>query len=306
MSGRLRLADLGGVVVGLEGPRRWARGVAGQFGIPLPGRLPAPELRIGAGAAPPPPAHPPDLVDGDGRRMWWAGDDFWGQSGTVLVHASRSGSITLPPDDVRGDLRAFLQYALAWCIAGPGRALLHGGAVGRSGATLLVIGRSGQGKSTTALAALHHGWDLIAEDLAVVRAGDGLDVQGLARDLMVPADLLAGTGISGRPMGDRRDRAWIPRRHQTAPAVPLAGVIVSEHGDGAGHLRPVAAPDRAAALLNGLAMPAAPPVLQLHVPMMAKLAELPMWRLGHAADPADRLAEAAGRLDEAIAQVAGS
>lgn len=51
-----------------------------------------------------------------------------------------------------------------------GRRVLHAGAVARDGRAVLIVGRSGWGKTTQTLALVQRGWRLLSDDFAVVRA----------------------------------------------------------------------------------------------------------------------------------------
>ncbi len=59
-----------------------------------------------------------------------------------------------------------------------GEIALHGAAIAKNGRALLLLGRSGDGKSTLAHALVHdHGWELLADDaIALADAAGGYDV----------------------------------------------------------------------------------------------------------------------------------
>lgn len=61
-----------------------------------------------------------------------------------------------------------LRTQLHWCMEASGRQLLHAAAVGTEDGGLLLTGRGGIGKSSTALAGLLHGMDFAGDDYVVV------------------------------------------------------------------------------------------------------------------------------------------
>ncbi len=74
------------------------------------------------------------------------------------------------------DRAAPLRNALHFALAGPHRQLLHGAVVGVDGRGALLAGPGGSGKSTTTLAAIHAGMQVVGDDYAAVEL-DGRRVQ---------------------------------------------------------------------------------------------------------------------------------
>jgi hypothetical protein len=64
-----------------------------------------------------------------------------------------------------------LRTILHWWMAGHGRQLLHSAAVALSPGGVLITGKSGSGKSTTALSCLEAGYEYIGDDYVIVRGG---------------------------------------------------------------------------------------------------------------------------------------
>lgn len=70
----------------------------------------------------------------------------------------------------RFDAAEPIRDILAWWMRASGRQLMHAGAVGCAQGGVLLIGRSGAGKSNTALTCLHDGLGYAADDFCVVAA----------------------------------------------------------------------------------------------------------------------------------------
>ncbi|HEX4108548.1 MAG TPA: hypothetical protein VHX88_10460 [Solirubrobacteraceae bacterium] len=64
-----------------------------------------------------------------------------------------------------------LRPALFWALAGPGRGLVHAGAVGDERGAVLLAGPGGSGKTTVALAAAADGMRYVADDYLLIEAG---------------------------------------------------------------------------------------------------------------------------------------
>ncbi len=63
-----------------------------------------------------------------------------------------------------------LRTLFHWVLSEHGLQLVHAAAVAHNGRALLLVGKGGSGKSTTALTALEHGLDFLGDDYVVVRA----------------------------------------------------------------------------------------------------------------------------------------
>ena len=63
-----------------------------------------------------------------------------------------------------------LLHLIQWMAPAVGKQLVHAAAIGRGDDALLLVGRGGAGKSTTALACLHGGMDYLADDYCLVGA----------------------------------------------------------------------------------------------------------------------------------------
>jgi hypothetical protein len=128
------------------------------------------------GTTTPVPPAPGTLAAGfrgrSGERFVWleAGrlDALDTTRGEALVWLESAGR--LPAYEVAAPLRSIL----ARWAAGRGLRLLHAGAVGREDGCLLVVGRSGAGKSTTALSCLGSELSYLSDDYCLVRADEPL------------------------------------------------------------------------------------------------------------------------------------
>jgi hypothetical protein len=96
--------------------------------------------------------------------------DHWACSLTVLDLDRRGGVFWLPdaaslPDSAHA---APLQALLNWWLPARGRAVVHGSAVSTEAGAVLLLGASGAGKSTTALACVDAGFGYLGDDLCAV------------------------------------------------------------------------------------------------------------------------------------------
>lgn len=175
----------------------------------------------------------------------------------------RQASIALLPDAQPHTVHYFLPAILSDGLIAAGHCLMHAACLERvSGAcrrTVLLVAKSGTGKSTTALAMTGAGWRLMGDDIAVVtRTTDGLQAWGfprfcnvrrptlgllpwLAELPLVPTTVPETFALPLDELGTRVCQG-IP-----APA-PAAAVVCLEPPNPVGHR--LASLDRAAALLH--------------------------------------------------------
>ena len=98
-----------------------------------------------------------------------------GESGSLIMFdaMSRQGVYWIRQADnvPYYETGAPLLSAMHWWLASNGCQLVHAGAVGNDGGGVLLVGRGGSGKSTTALACLSGGLDFAADDYCALATG---------------------------------------------------------------------------------------------------------------------------------------
>ena len=149
------------------------------------------------------------------------------------AHAtSDSAWIGGPTHDLDRVFRQLFHFTVTHLLAHHQRYVLHAaGLVAGDGNAYLVVGGTGQGKSTLALAAIASEWGLLADDLVVIRRREGgLEASGIARSVAVPGDLGAVLPAPAPPIpGDQRGRWDLGVDRLTRGWFPVAGVIVVGH-----------------------------------------------------------------------------
>lgn len=124
-----------------------------------------------------------------------------------------------------------LDQAIPHWLAHRGELIVHASAVAMDGGCILLIGRSGQGKSTLALALAKHGATHLADDAVLLRAEENgvscLPSYGGARlwqDSLAHVQLAGMQETLGIPT--RSKHRYRPTRHRPARAWPLLGALV--------------------------------------------------------------------------------
>jgi hypothetical protein len=103
-----------------------------------------------------------------------------------------------------------LRALLGWVLAGPGRHMVHAGAVGVEGRGVLLAGPGGAGKSTLAASCVEAGMDYVGDDYVLLRSGDparAYAVYGTAKLNPRSLEIVPGLG-PGRAYADE-DKAVI-------------------------------------------------------------------------------------------------
>lgn len=232
--------------------------------------------------------------------LWIGLHDAWARFEPGVLDIG--GPLDSPRDvDVLDDL---LQFAIAVGVARPDRLMVHAAVLARGDDALLVVGRSGRGKSTLAAAALLGGWELLGDDLAVIDTTT-FAVQAVRRPPMVPLEIadrhgLAGDRVGEEPRGRRRVRLDVDRLARGRRR--LVGLVAVDHGTD-GHVEFLGTGDLEV-LDDALAVPPFRSVIRRHLAAGAALVTLPAVLLAHAADVDDRVRRAQVLLDEAWTQLA--
>ncbi len=267
-----------------------------------------PRVRLSATvAAPSVPSSPPDLSTSE--------FDTWrpGLGEMVLRHRSgltaRATNTTI---EVGGDaahfdanFRRVCLSALAHLLAQHDRFVVHGAAIATGGRAVLVLGGTGAGKSTLALCALLANWEVLADDLVVLRSSDsGPIMGGVPRPLAVPSDVLDGNTFDAQPIaGDQRGRRELPPDVIALGSYSVAGSIVVKHADEArGAVEPIAGHALLHDLLRSWAPIESPDDLERILPIAAAVARSPAASLYLGREPATRVADTIGLLEGVRAQ----
>ena len=197
------------------------------------------------------------------------------------------------------DFEGCVYLPLTWLLARHDRFVLHGAGIVRDGRALLLLGQSGAGKSTLVVAALEAGWQALADDVVIVEApATGFRLHGIHRTPAVPTEIGGPLAESAFRLDDLRNRAALSRTVLTRGGHALAGVVLITHADDAdGSLREAAGHQVLPKLLQSFAGSIDPTLRASFFAPAAALSRLPVWELGHAADPTMRRERAAHHLD---------
>jgi hypothetical protein len=236
---------------------------------------------------------------------------YWQEEGRTVIATGpgRSAAVTSgravldPGDGGEQGVRTLLMPVLALLLAELSACVLHAaGLVGETGG-VLVVGGSGQGKSTLVAAALSQRRRILSDDLLVLRLVDGcLTATGIPQAIALPGDQAhhraVGAAIDGDPRGRHAPAASPP----TVDTIPIVAVVRVEHSElDDGHLTTAGPAEVLRWVLSSTLEGLSPGTARLAFPYAAAAARLPAWRLGHAADPQLRLPAAARRLDRICA-----
>jgi len=207
-----------------------------------------------------------------------------------------------PTEDLDRVFRPLFHFTVTPLLAHHDRYVVHAaGLVTENGNAYVVVGGTGQVKSTLSLAAVASGWGLLADDLVVIRRGErGLEASGIARSVAVPGDLGAVLPVPAPPIpGDQRGRWDLGISRLTRGWFPVAGVIVVGHSASPdGELDALTGEPTLYRVLGSFSSATDPWLLTRFFPVAGAMSRLPSWRLGHGADTATRLAVAQRFLAE--------
>ncbi len=128
-----------------------------------------------------------------------------------------------------------LRNILSWWAASQGYQFVHAAAVGRDSGAVLIVGKGGSGKSTTALACLAAGLRYVGDDYTLVGSHDDPVVYGLynTAKLTGPPDLarfpdLADSISNPERLANEKAMIFLGRHHpnQLVAALPLRAILV--------------------------------------------------------------------------------
>lgn len=298
---------LGPVVVTFEArDERYAWHVAWFLGS-LPRAIPpaAVQIVIGTDATVPVDTQP-TMIDGPMDR-WIDESTMWvwheeGATASVVGNRIEIDPGEVPPDDWR-PTRQLLFSTLSFWAETQGLLLLHGALVGRGGDGLLVLGSTGAGKSTIAVAGLAHGWEVASDDLVLVdpTTPTGLDIVGVPKRMTVSPELAVALGSSTEPLpGDDRGRVVLPAEALSRTRQRLRGIVVAGHDDGGGMVESMQHAEVLDHVLEASIEAQRPEVLRRRLGAISRLAGLPATRVLHARDPGRRLRRASTMLGQAL------
>lgn len=259
------------------------------------------ELRCEPGGVILPPREPERIV----QHL-----SYWSESDAKIVAVGQfqrarvwQNSAVLDPGIDSGALgvHALLLPVLALLFAQRGLCLVHAGALLDQGGAVLVLGPSGQGKSTLIAAALGSGQVVLGDDLMVARLDSGsVSICGVPQPLSLPADLeheaAVGLEIDGDPRSRRAPAGAVDLNTDWHP---LGSVVLVEHSElSEGHLRPATGRETFHRLLTSTLDGLSDRTSRHAFPFAAAVARVPAWHLGHTREPRNRVTEAVRKLKQ--------
>ena len=245
----------------------------------------------------------PPSVPSTGVSAQSADVDVWQQGSKLyLEHKSglrawaRTSTAEIGGTDREGVLAPVLHRVVTHLVGHQGRYLIHAGAIANRSAAYLVMGDSGLGKSTLALAALRSGWKLLSDDLSLLRlSASRIEVWGVPRPPSVPMEVASESRDFGVEAPDWRGRLTLSPDCLSQGWLPVGGVILSGHADGPlSQLRAITGPVVREAALRAF-VSISPVLLKRWLAIVDDISSLPKWKLLHGTDPDTRVA-GAGRL----------
>lgn len=172
---------------------------------PRPTTLAPPDLRVElclADTVPVPPTRPPDFEQGQLLAYYVDADAVvahfprYGQLRLDLVAGVTTGELTGAALATHGVFEDLLAISLSPHLRRRGRYLLHAFAAAprtgpAAGRAALITGDIGAGKTTTGLALLHAGWQLLSNDSPILNGGEQMQVLAYPGLLSAYPDTLA-------------------------------------------------------------------------------------------------------------------
>ena len=197
-------------------------------------------------------------------------------------------------------LRRIAHHVLAHMLSLNERLVVHGAAVGRSAEAVLLLGRSGAGKSTSAYLASIAGWALLGDDLVVItRDDERLHVTGIHRAIAVPHEIVGADAREIYRDGRGRRQPTVTLDGRT---LPVAAVAIVEHGLREGSVHRISGAEMARFFLGSAPAAGNTTVAAIALRTAGQLARLPCFELALPADPVRRVSDTAELFDEIAAE----
>ena len=203
------------------------------------------------------------------------------------------------PSDPQGVRRLF-HPVITHILAHVDIFVVHAAAVRRADRGVLILGDSGQGKSTMALAALDDGWELLSDDLVGLRTdGQNTVIRGVPKPPAFPHDLAAASLDGAETLQwDWRRRRHLPVDRLDLRPTRLAAIVHVDHGTGPdATFDPISGDVAASEIMSSFSSVCDVPLMRRFFAVAVRAARVPRWNVHHGADPDVRLAEAARVLD---------
>ena len=282
--------EIAGVCVAVDAEQPWLqRGFDDVIGAP-PTAEPATArigLRRGVGSV-------PDRAPDDehrGIRLWLrtAGPILTFRDVVIEVNGSVA-DVMVPRQSSLAALDVLIGLALCWLLAEQGRYVLHAGAVGIDGEAVLLVGRSGSGKSTAVFAALEAGWRALSDDLVALEVAESrVLVHGIHQAPVAPLEIGGRLVAGAEPLTDRRNRGRISSSVLATGPSRVVGTVAVGHGAGPdGTLERVPGHRLTSLLMQSFATSSDRRHQPRFLRVAAQLCRLPSWELGHSSDPSRR------------------
>ena len=205
-------------------------------------------------------------------------------------------------DDIDHAFQQLFHFTVTHLLAHHHRFVLHAaGLVAKNGDAYVVIGSTGQGKSTLALAAVASGWGLLSDDLVVIRQGPlGPEASGIARRVALPGDLGAVLEVpTPSIVGDHRGRRELSVENLSAGWFRVAGIIEVGHSSSpAGELQTLCGEHALYRVLGSFSSVTDPQLVTKFFPVAGALCQVPRWHMGHGIDADTRLPVAQQLLEQ--------
>jgi hypothetical protein len=304
-----QVVDVGGVplLVRAPDPALACLVTANLVGFPATDARPVVSMSVVTerGAAPERPADDELL----GMRLWFEDDGIVATSRGLVIRAAGDVAVAHLPDADDGDhLEDLTSLALVWLLAPHARFVLHGGALARDDRAVLVLGRTGSGKSTLPAAALEGGGRVLADDQVVLDASSTpVVVHGLHQSPAIPREIGGTYADAGVALGDPRDRAQLSRDVLATGGVPVAGVVLVTHSQlDEGELDPATAATVFPLAVQSFPGSSEARLRAAYFPVAGALARLPGFTLRHARTASRRRARAVAHLESVFAAFSDS